>query len=144
MQKNGIVGAGGAGFPSYGKLTDGASLLVINAIECEPLMYTDYTLVKEKLADIVAGAQAIMEFGHIPNAILAIKAYRAKTLGLTDGQSLAEGVRVKTVPNVYPMGDEINLIYQTTGRLIKPGNLPISQGVVVLSLIHISEPTRPY
>ena len=44
MQKNGIVGAGGAGFPSYGKLTDGASLLVINAIECEPLMYTDYTL----------------------------------------------------------------------------------------------------
>ena len=90
MQKNGIVGAGGAGFPSYGKLTDGASLLVINAIECEPLMYTDYTLVKEKLADIVAGAQAIMEFGHIPNAILAIKAYRAKTLGLTDGQSLAE------------------------------------------------------
>lgn len=131
MQKNGIVGAGGAGFPSYGKLTDGASLLVINAIECEPLMYTDYTLVKEKLADIVAGAQAIMEFGHIPNAILAIKAYRAKTLGLTDGQSLAEGVRVKTVPNVYPMGDEINLIYQTTGRLIKPGNLPISQGVIV-------------
>lgn len=94
-------------------------------------MYTDYTLVKEKLADIVAGAQAVMEFGHIPNAILAIKAYRAKTLGLTDGQSLAEGVRVKTVPNVYPMGDEINLIYQTTGRLIKPGNLPISQGVIV-------------
>lgn len=131
MQKNGIVGAGGAGFPSYMKLTDGASLLVINAIECEPLMYTDYTLVKEKLTDIVAGARAIMDFAHIPNAILAIKAYRAKSLGLEDGQVLAEGVRIKTVPNIYPMGDEINLIYQVTGRLIKPGNLPISQGVIV-------------
>ena len=114
MQKNGIVGAGGAGFPSYMKLTDGASLLVINAIECEPLMYTDYTLVKEKLTDIVAGARAIMDFAHIPNAILAIKAYRAKSLGLEDGQVLAEGVRIKTVPNIYPMGYEINLIYQVT------------------------------
>ncbi len=134
MQKNGIVGAGGAGFPSYGKLTDGASLLVINCIECEPLMYTDYTLVKEKLPDIVAGAQAIMEFGHIPNAILAIKAYRAQTLGLEDGQTLGEGIHVKTVPNIYPMGDEINLIYQVTGRLIKPGNLPITQGVIVYNV----------
>lgn len=131
MQKNGIVGAGGAGFPSYGKLTDGAELLVINAIECEPLMYTDYTLVKEKLSDIVAGARAIMEFGHIPNAILALKAYRAKTLGLSDGQQLDTGVKVKTVPNIYPMGDEVNLIYQVTGNLIKPGNLPITQKVIV-------------
>ena len=131
MQKNGIVGAGGAGFPSYGKLTDGAELLVINAIECEPLMYTDYTLVKEKLSDIVAGARAIMEFGHIPNAILALKAYRAKTLGLSDGQELDTGVKVKTVPNIYPMGDEVNLIYQVTGNLIKPGNLPITQKVIV-------------
>ena len=94
MQKNGIVGAGGAGFPSYGKLTDGASLLVINAIECEPLMYTDYTRVKEQLAVIVAGAQAVKEFGHSPNAVLAITAYRGKTLGMSEGQVLAERVRV--------------------------------------------------
>lgn len=132
MQKNGVVGAGGAGFPSYGKLTtEGANLLVINAIECEPLMYTDFTLVKEKLPEILGGARAIMEFAHIPEAILAIKAYRAKTLGLADGQVLAEGIRIKTVPNIYPMGDEINLIYQVTGRLIQPGNLPITQGVIV-------------
>ncbi len=131
MQKNGIVGAGGAGFPSFGKLTDGASFLVINAVECEPLMYTDLTLCGEKLDDIVTGMRAVMEFANIPEGLLCIKDYRALHLGLADGQILAEGVRVKHVPNVYPMGDEINLIYTATGRLVQPGHLPISQGIIV-------------
>ncbi|MBO7297141.1 MAG: NADH-quinone oxidoreductase subunit J, partial [Clostridia bacterium] len=120
LQKCGVVGAGGAGFPSYGKLTDGADLLVINCIECEPLMYTDYELVREKLPEIVQGAQLVMEHTNIKRAVVAIKAYRAMTLGLADSQELAPGICVKTVPNIYPMGDEINLIYQVTGRLIKP------------------------
>lgn len=131
MQKCGVVGAGGAGFPSYAKLTDGADILLINAVECEPLMYTDYTLTREKLDEIAEGMRIIMDFAHIANGIYAIKDYRAKALGLEDGQTLAEGIKVKWIPNVYPMGDEINLIYQATGRLIKPGTLPITQGVIV-------------
>ena len=131
LQKNGVVGAGGAGFPSYAKLTEGADLLVINCIECEPLMYTDYELVREKLPEVVQGAQLVMQHTNINRAVLAIKEYRAMTLGLADSQELAPGICVKTVPNIYPMGDEINLIYQVTGRLIKPGNLPITQGVIV-------------
>ncbi len=131
LQKNGVVGAGGAGFPSFGKLTDGAAFLVINAVECEPLMYTDLTLCAEKLDDIVTGMRAVMEFANIPEGLLCIKDYRAQHLGLKDGEMLAEGVRVKHVPNVYPMGDEINLIYTATGRLVQPGHLPISQGIIV-------------
>ncbi len=131
LQKNGVVGAGGAGFPSFGKLTDGASFLVINAVECEPLMYTDLTLCGEKLEDIVTGMRAVMEYANIPTGLLCIKDYRALHLGLQDGQVLAEGIQVKHVPNVYPMGDEINLIYTATGRLVQPGHLPISQGIIV-------------
>lgn len=134
LQKHGVVGAGGAGFPSYAKLTEGADLLVINCIECEPLMYTDYMLVQERLPQIIEGAQAVMEFTNIKTAVLAIKAYRAMTLGLEDNQVLAPGIHVKTVPNIYPIGDEINLIYQVTGRLIKPGNLPITQDVIVYNV----------
>ncbi len=131
LQKNGIVGAGGAGFPSFGKLADGASILVINAVECEPLMYTDLTLCGEKLPEIVMGMQAVMEYAKIPTGLLCIKDYRARKLGLADMQELAPGVFVKYVPNVYPMGDEINLIYTATGRLVQPGQLPITQGVIV-------------
>lgn len=128
-----IVGAGGAGFPSYAKLADGADILVINCAECEPLMYTDYMLMREEMSKIVEGAQIIMEETSIMHAYMSLKAHRAEMLGLADGQVLGEGVTVKTVPDVYPMGDEINLIYEATGRLVKPGNLPITAGVIVLN-----------
>lgn len=131
LKDNGVVGAGGAGFPSYSKLADGASILLINAVECEPLLYTSYTLLRERMRDILVGMRAVMEYAKIPTGYIAVKGYRAEKLGYADGQELAEGIRIKYVPNVYPMGDEINLIYTATGRLVKPGQLPITQGVIV-------------
>ncbi len=131
LQQNGVVGAGGAGFPSYGKLAEGASVLLINAIECEPLSYTDFVLVREKLYEIAAGMRVVMEQAAVPMGILAIKDYRARRLGLADGQELGTGITVKYAPGIYPAGDEINLIYTVTGRLVKPGCLPITEGVIV-------------
>lgn len=133
MQNAGIVGAGGAGFPSYAKLADGADTLVINCAECEPLMYTDYMLMREEMSKIVEGAQIVMESSSITHTYISVKQHRAEMLGLSEGQLLGENVTVKLLPNVYPMGDEINLIYETTGRLVKPGNLPITAGVIVLN-----------
>lgn len=133
MQNAGIVGAGGAGFPSYAKLADGADTLVINCAECEPLMYTDYMLMREEMSKIVEGAQIVMESSSITQTYISIKAHRAEMLGLSEGQTLGQNVTVKLLPNVYPMGDEINLIYESTGRLVKPGNLPITAGVIVLN-----------
>ena len=131
LKDNGVVGAGGAGFPSYSKLAEGASILLVNAVECEPLLYTSYTLLQNRIRDIVIGMRAVMEYAKIPVGLIAVKGYRAEKLGYKDGQELAEGVRIKYVPNVYPMGDEINLIYTATGRLVKPGQLPITRGVIV-------------
>ena len=131
LQNNGVVGAGGAGFPSYCKLAEGADTLLINAVECEPLLYTSYTLLQERIRDIVIGMRAVMEYVHIPRGLIAVKDYRAAKLGYSDGQELAPGVFIKYIPNVYPMGDEINLIYTATGRVIPPGQLPITRGVIV-------------
>ena len=133
MQSAGIVGAGGAGFPSYAKLAEGADILVINCAECEPLIYTEYMLMREEMEKIAAGAKLVMEHLGISHTYISLKEYRGKALGYTDGQFLLDGVSIKLMPNVYPIGDEINLIYQTTGRLIKPGNLPISAGVIVFN-----------
>ncbi len=133
MQNAGIVGAGGAGFPSFAKLADGADILCINCAECEPLMYTDYMLMREEMPKIVEGAQLVMEATGIRHTYVSVKEHRAHMLGLSDGQILGQNVSVKYLPNVYPMGDEINLIYETTGRLVKPGNLPITAGVIVLN-----------
>ncbi|MBE6622442.1 MAG: NADH-quinone oxidoreductase subunit J [Ruminococcaceae bacterium] len=131
LQNNGVVGAGGAGFPSYCKLAEGADTLLINAVECEPLLYTSYTLLQERIRDIVIGMRAVMEYVHIPRGLIAVKDYRAAKLGYSDGQELAPGVFIKYIPNIYPMGDEINLIYTATGRVVPPGQLPITRGVIV-------------
>ena len=134
IQDAGIVGAGGAGFPSFAKLAEGANTLVINAAECEPLLYTDYMLIHERLYRVLEGAEAIMEMTGINKCLLSVKTTKGKALNWTDGQKLAPGVFVKLLPNVYPMGDEINLIYEATGRLVPPGQLPMTVGVIVMNL----------
>ncbi len=133
LQNAGIVGAGGAGFPTYAKLSDEADLLCVNCSECEPLMYTDFILNREEMAKIVKGAELIMSATNIKHTYLAIKVHRAEALGYDDGQILGENVSIKYLPSVYPIGDEIGLIYETTGRLIKAGNLPITAGVIVMN-----------
>lgn len=133
MQDHSIVGAGGAGFPSYAKLAEGAEILVINCAECEPLIYTDFMLMREKMDKIIGGAQIVMENTGIKHTFISIKEHRGHMLGYTDGQILGENVTVKLLSNVYPMGDEINLIYETTGRVVKPGCLPITSGIIVFN-----------
>ena len=134
MQQSGIVGAGGAGFPSYAKLADGADTLVINGAECEPLLYTDYVLLQKEMPLVLTGIKAVLEYAKIPRALLCVKEHTAKRLRLTDGTKLADQIFLKTLPDVYPMGDEISLIYQATGRVVKPGNLPITSKVIVLNV----------
>ena len=134
MKEAGIVGAGGAGFPSYAKLADGADTLVINGAECEPLLYTDYVLLHKELPTVLAGIQSVLEYANIPRALLCVKEHTAKRLHLNDGTRLADKITLKTLPDVYPMGDEIAMIYQATGRVVKAGNLPITAGVIVYNV----------
>ena len=70
IQQSGIVGAGGAGFPSYAKLAPGADTLIINASECEPLLETDYMLMRDHMDKILDGARLMMECADIPHAYL--------------------------------------------------------------------------
>lgn len=128
----GIIGAGGAGFPLAFKLRDdGVDTLIINGAECEPLIYSDFYLLKKYLDDIVRGAQIIMQATNIKSCFLSIKEHTARRLRLSQGQSLGEGIVVHELPNVYPVGDEIILIYETTGRVVQPGCLPFTAGVIV-------------
>ncbi len=134
LQKAGVVGAGGATFPTYVKLAPGADTLVINAAECEPLLYTDLTLMELYMDRVLSGIRTVMDAAGIPAALIGVKTSKAKVLHWTQGQQLAEGIRACLLPDVYPMGDEINLIYEATGRVVPPGKLPITVGVIVMNL----------
>ena len=134
MREAGIVGAGGAGFPSYAKLADGADTLVINGAECEPLLYTDFVILQKEMPLVLLGIQSVLDQAKIPQALLCVKEHTAKRLRLKDGAKLADRIILKTLPDVYPMGDEISLIYEATGRVVRPGNLPITAGVIVYNV----------
>ena len=134
MKDAGLVGDGGAGFPSYAKLAEGADTLIVNGSECEPLLYTDYILMKREMPLILAGIQAVVWNLGLARALFCVKEHTAHRLSLSEGDTLGQRVTVKVIPNVYPIGDEINLIYQATGRIVRPGNLPISKGVIVYNV----------
>ena len=119
----GVVGAGGAGFPAAFKYTDAADTLVINAAECEPLIYTDYYIMKREMSKVSAAAELVMDACGMSKGYLSLKEHTAERLGLAEGQQISEKLFVKVLPNVYPMGDEIVLIYETLGRVIEPGAL---------------------
>ncbi len=134
MKEAGIVGAGGAGFPSYAKLADGAQILVINGAECEPLLYTDYILLKKEMDMVLEGIKEVLNYLSVNKALLCVKDHTAKKLNIKDGTLLTDKITLKVLPDVYPMGDEISLIYQATGKVVKPGNLPITAGVIVYNV----------
>ena len=130
----GIVGAGGAGFPSYAKIADGVDTVLINGAECESLLYTDYTIMRDELRKVVEGIEYVIENTTARRGLLCVKEHTGKKLGFFGGQKLSEHTAVKFLPDVYPMGDEISLIYEATGRSIKAGNLPVSVGVIVYNV----------
>ena len=127
----GVVGAGGAGFPAAVKLAQGADSYIINGAECEPLIFTDYHILRTHMEEVLYGARRVMDAAGIQKGYLAIKEHTARRFGFVQGQRLEYDIQVAVLPNVYPMGDEVILIYQVLGRIVQPGGLPLSVGVIV-------------
>lgn len=129
----GVVGAGGAGFPTYVKLQAKPDTIVINAAECEPLLHKDKELLRHRTTEIVAGLAVAMELTGAKRAIFGIK-YKYHDVIEVVKSALGAGMEVMTLPDAYPSGDEMTLVYETLGRVIPPGGLPIAVGVVVMNV----------
>lgn len=131
-RESGIVGAGGAGFPSYAKMTDRADTVILNCVECEPLLHLHKQLLASHAQEIVQMLDEVREIMGAKEAVVGIKSEHTGTIRILE-EAIAEysAVRICALPAAYPMGDEVILIYEATGRVIKPGGLPIDEGVVV-------------
>ncbi|MDR2750190.1 MAG: 4Fe-4S dicluster domain-containing protein [Clostridiales bacterium] len=133
LRTAGVVGAGGAGFPAWAKMAEGIDTVIVNAVECEPLLRKDFRLVELRMADIALGAKLFSDSIEAKGALLCLKEENAKLLGLADGEKILDGVFVKAVPDFYPAGDEIILIHEALGRIVPPGKLTSSVGAVVIN-----------
>ena len=130
IKNNGIVGAGGAGFPSHIKLDSRPDTIIMNAAECEPLLHKDMELLHHHADQVVEGFDIAMRLTGAAHGIIGIKAKHKQVIGILQGYT-NERISLKAVGDFYPAGDEISLIYLTTGRVVQPGQLPISAGCVV-------------
>lgn len=129
-QQNGIVGAGGAGFPTYIKLQSHAEIFLVNAAECEPMLKVDQQLMVADAHDLVQGLRYGMQATGAPQGIIALKAKYKKAIA-TLTPLLPANIRLHILPDVYPAGDEVITIWLATGRRVPPAQIPISIGVVV-------------
>ena len=126
----GVVGAGGAGFPTHVKLSAKVDIFLVNAAECEPLLRTDQQLIPEQAELFVEGMARAMEATQAATGIVAIKAkYRPAIRQLE--KKIAKNMQIVLIPDVYPAGDEIVTIWLATGRVVPAGGLPFQSGVVV-------------
>ena len=135
MQENGVVGAGGAGFPTYAKLSDKANTILMNCAECEPLLKLHRQLLEKHAYEIMKTFHLVQETLGASEAIIGIKKSYVQTVRALQ-QHIEEfpGMRIHLLEEVYPMGDEVVLIYEATGRVVRPGGLPIEQGVAVFNV----------
>jgi electron transport complex protein RnfC len=136
IQEAGIVGLGGATFPTHVKLVPPkgmkAEVLLINGVECEPYLTSDHRLMLEKADEILVGTQLLMRAMNVEKAAIGIENNKPDAIQLlTDKAKNYNGITVIPLKVKYPQGGEKQLIKAVTGREVPSGGLPIAVGAVV-------------
>lgn len=135
LQDSGIVGAGGAGFPTYAKLDERAETILLNCAECEPLLQLHRQLLEQNAEEILETFDLIAQTVGAKEAIIGVKKeYKATVKAIHRYIDAYPNMRVQLLDGVYPMGDEVVLIYEATGKVVRPGGLPIEAGIAVFNV----------
>ncbi len=144
IAKAGIVGMGGAGFPTHVKLTPPPEAkidhLIVNASECEPYLTCDYRLILEQTDPIIQGIKVLLKL--FPEAQLDVGIEENKMAAakvLMDRLQGMDRARVTVLQTKYPQGGEKQLIYAITGREVPIGKLPADAGAIVCNVLTTHE-----
>jgi len=129
----GVVGCGGAGFPTHVKYKGQIEQLIINGAECEPLLRTDRYLMRTKAAELVETIAALKSELNIEKCTIGLKeGYTDEIKALCAAiESTGAPVELHLMTSFYPAGDEQTLVYEVTGRVVPPAGIPMDVGCVV-------------
>ncbi|MBE5909277.1 MAG: propanediol utilization protein [Lachnospiraceae bacterium] len=147
IKEAGIVGCGGAGFPTHAKLSCKVEYLIVNAAECEPLLRTDRYLMKHRPTDLIRAVESVGKLTEAKHMVIGLKTtYREEIASLTAAiKELKSPVTLFELNNYYPAGDEQMLVCDVTGRTVPPAGIPLNVGAVVsnvASMIGIYEASQ--
>ena len=136
IREAGIVGMGGASFPTHVKLSGGigkVDTIIINAGECEPYITSDDRLCREMPAELISGIQVIMKILGLKEAHIGIEDNKPEAIRALKANVADTGVVVDVLPAMYPQGAEKQLIQAVTGRQVPSGGLPAAVGCAVFN-----------
>jgi electron transport complex, rnfABCDGE type, C subunit len=136
IKNAGIVGLGGAGFPTHIKLspppTDKIDTIIVNAAECEPYLTTDHRIMLEKTDRLVKGLAIMLKLHENAKGFIAIEANKPDAIeAVSKACESYPNISVLMLKTKYPQGSEKQLIYAVTGREVDSGKLPASAGCIV-------------
>lgn len=133
IEAAGVVGCGGAGFPTHRKLSGDIRCLIVNGAECEPLLRTDRYIMRNQAPQLVKAVSALAAELRIPRCVIALKDhYHEEMAALKQAIEKADAkIELHALESFYPAGDEMTLVYEVTGRVVPPGGIPIAVGAVV-------------
>ena len=137
IREGGIVGMGGATFPTHVKLSSGlgkVDTIIVNAGECEPFITSDDRICREMPEQIISGLKVIMKIFGLNTAHIAIEDNKPEAAKALQAQlCTADGITVDVLPAKYPQGAEKQMIYAVTGREVPSGGLPAAVGCAVFN-----------
>ena len=138
IRDSGVVGLGGAGFPTHIKFDvdpDKVDYLVVNGAECEPYITSDSYTMTQRVDDMQYALNAIKKYVGVKNIVIGIESNKKDAIkSMTEMASGIDGAQVKVLPQIYPQGGEKVLVYHTTKREILTGKLPLDVGCIVCNV----------
>lgn len=131
----GVVGAGGAGFPTHVKLSSKPEYIIVNAAECEPLIRVDHELLLHALDEILEGLTRILQETGAKKAYIAIKSKHSDVITRLNAQLIQyRNIEVFELKDFYPAGDEQITVYEVLKKVVPQGGIPLDVGCVVCNV----------
>ncbi len=148
LRECGVVGAGGAGFPTTVKAAATTEFVIANGAECEPLLHKDAEIMQHHPAEILAGMRRMMEATGARHGKFGIKQKNIEAIAAIEKHLDDAPIDMVFLGDFYPSGDEYELVPAATGRLIPPAGIPLQVGCVVNNVetlynVHLAEQGIP-
>lgn len=138
IERAGIVGLGGAGFPTAAKLRGAwdkaIDFLIFNGAECEPYLTDDLRLMLERTEELIKGIRLWMRLFPKATAVIGVENDKPEAIAALKEAAKGTGIRVEALPSRYPQGSERTLIYAITGRRVPTTTLPFEAGCIVQNI----------
>lgn len=135
IKEAGIVGAGGAGFPTHIKLDAKVDYIIVNGAECEPLLRVDQILMNIEAEKLAYALDKCITYTGAKKGIIGLKGkYKEAIDSLGKAIEKFPKISLHILDNIYPAGDEQYLVYATIGRIVPEGGIPLKVGAIVINV----------